>query len=94
MGTVGKLEHQASTRKMLSQQSSSDSVERQKRCGALAEKWIAVMYTVVGEFSGFCFHLLFFEFKKLKIFIFAAYYNGQNSFLDFFATIFHKIQDF
>uniref|UniRef100_A0A8D8ATB7 Facilitated trehalose transporter Tret1 n=2 Tax=Culex pipiens TaxID=7175 RepID=A0A8D8ATB7_CULPI len=49
MGTAGKLEHQASTRKMLSQQSSSDSVERQKRCGAWAEKWIAVMYTVVAS---------------------------------------------
>lgn len=93
MGTVGKLEHQASTRKMLSQQSSSDSVERQKRCGALAEKWIAVMYTVVGEFSGFCFHQIFYEFKKLKIFIFEA--NGQNSFLDFFKVqqIFIFFQD-
>lgn len=50
MGNIGKLEHQASTRKMLSQQSSSDSVERQKRCGAAwAEKSIAVMYTLVAS---------------------------------------------
>lgn len=50
MGTVGKLEHQTSTRRMLSQQSSSDSVERQKRCGAAwAERSIAVMYTLVAS---------------------------------------------
>lgn len=55
MGNEGKLEHQTSSRKMLSQQSSSDSVERQKRCGAAwAEKSIAIMYTLVASLGYVC----------------------------------------
>ncbi|XP_055638182.1 facilitated trehalose transporter Tret1-like isoform X2 [Toxorhynchites rutilus septentrionalis] len=48
MGTAGTLEHQASTRKMLSSRNSNDSVEMQKRF-RLSEKWIAVLFTVVAS---------------------------------------------
>ncbi|XP_065076397.1 facilitated trehalose transporter Tret1-like isoform X2 [Ochlerotatus camptorhynchus] len=46
MGSVGKVEQ--SSRRMLSNQSSNDSMEMQKRC-RLAEKWTAVLFTVVAS---------------------------------------------
>nr|XP_019559807.2 facilitated trehalose transporter Tret1-like [Aedes albopictus] len=46
MGSAAKVEQ--SSRRMLSNQSSNDSMEMQKRCH-LGEKWIAVLFTVVAS---------------------------------------------
>ncbi|XP_053693081.1 facilitated trehalose transporter Tret1-like [Sabethes cyaneus] len=48
MGNGNVLEHQASTRKMLSNQNSNDSVQMQK-LWSLPEKWVAVLFTVVAS---------------------------------------------
>ncbi|XP_058444209.1 facilitated trehalose transporter Tret1-like [Malaya genurostris] len=45
---MSKLEHQQSTRKMLSTQNSNDSVGIQKHWN-LAEKWVAILFTIVAS---------------------------------------------
>ncbi|XP_055609946.1 facilitated trehalose transporter Tret1-like [Uranotaenia lowii] len=49
MGSTVKLDHQNSSRRILSNQSSNDSVEMQKRSCGLSERSIAILFTLVAS---------------------------------------------